>query len=75
MAPESVRDGLFSVETDVWSYGVVLWEIWTYAELPFSSMTNQEVSNGLVGGRILLEQPAECPDLCYRIMRDVCLAV
>lgn len=35
MSPESLRDGLWDHATDVWSYGVVLWEIATYAQQPY----------------------------------------
>lgn len=35
MSPESLRDGMWDSATDVWSYGVVLWEIATYAQQPY----------------------------------------
>ena len=43
MPPESIHQGRFSVQSDIWSFGVVMWEVWTYACLPYAAQTNQEV--------------------------------
>ena len=70
MAPECMKEGRFSTNSDVWSFGVVLWEIWSYALLPYSSLTNQEVFES-VAGALRLEQPTGCPDAIYRLMKEV----
>ena len=43
MAPESICDGTYTSHSDVWSYGVVLWEIATLAKLPYPGLSNEEV--------------------------------
>lgn len=43
MAPESILYGKFTVETDVWAYGILLWEIFTFGQQPYSGLTNEEV--------------------------------
>ena len=43
MAPESIVYGKFTTATDVWSFGVVVWEVLTYAQQPYVGMTNEEV--------------------------------
>jgi len=48
MGPESIKDGKFTSQSDVWSYGVVLWEIATLAEQPYQGLTNDEVKSILL---------------------------
>ncbi|GIY31660.1 insulin-like peptide receptor [Caerostris extrusa] len=47
MAPESLIDGLFTPPSDVWSYGVVLYEIITFASVPYQGLSNSEVVENL----------------------------
>ena len=43
MSPESIREGLFTPHTDVWSYGITLWELSTIGGFPYQGLSNTEV--------------------------------
>jgi serine/threonine protein kinase len=69
MAPESLKDGTFTTSSDVWSFGVVLWEMVTLAELPYKGYSNQEVIETVIKGKII-DRPEGCPDDLYDLMRE-----
>ncbi|KAI5708897.1 hypothetical protein M8J76_005624 [Diaphorina citri] len=68
MAPESLKDGVFTSHSDVWSYGVVLWEMATLASQPYQGLSNEQVLNWVKGGGILV-RPDNCPDRLFNLMR------
>ncbi|XP_052740241.1 insulin receptor isoform X1 [Bicyclus anynana] len=68
MSPESLKDGVFSSNTDVWSYGVVLWEMATLAMQPYQGLSNEQVLRYVVEGGVM-ERPEHCPDRLYELMR------
>ncbi|XP_070557389.1 hepatocyte growth factor receptor-like [Ptychodera flava] len=67
MPLESIKKSIFNVKTDVWSYGVLVWELLTRGELPYSSIDNWDIPNYLERGR-RLPQPAHAPDDLYELM-------
>ena len=69
MPPEAVLHGKFTVESDVYSYGVLMWEVFTYALQPYYGYTNEEVI-GFAKQGVLLGQPEDCPDHIYKLMLD-----
>ena len=69
MAPESLKDGVFTTASDVWSFGIVLWEMVTLAELPYKGYSNQQVVENVIKGRIM-ERPENCPDDLWQLMSD-----
>ncbi|XP_077419172.1 insulin-like growth factor 1b receptor isoform X4 [Vanacampus margaritifer] len=68
MSPESLKDGVFTTNSDVWSFGVVLWEIATLAEQPYQGLSNEQVLRFVMEGG-LLEKPQNCPDMLFELMR------
>lgn len=71
MATESFY-GKFSIKTDVWSYGVTLWEIFTLCQvMPYNELNNQQLIIDIMLGpkRTLLSKPDICPDKIYEIMQ------
>ena len=69
MAPESLMDGVFSCQSDVWSFGVLLWEILTMGAKPYPTMSNLEVLQYVrSGGR--LERPSGSPGRLHFIMNS-----
>nr|P00529.1 RecName: Full=Tyrosine-protein kinase transforming protein ros [UR2 sarcoma virus] len=61
MAPESLIDGVFTNHSDVWAFGVLVWETLTLGQQPYPGLSNIEVLHHVrSGGR--LESPNNCPD-------------
>ncbi|KAH9500449.1 hypothetical protein Btru_071969 [Bulinus truncatus] len=67
MAPESLMDGIFTTMSDIWSYGVVLWEMVTLAEQPYQGLGNEEVLRYVTEGRTM-NAPIGCPVDLYDLM-------
>ncbi|GFT86851.1 inactive tyrosine-protein kinase transmembrane receptor ROR1 [Nephila pilipes] len=67
MPPESILYGKFQTESDVWSFGVVLWEIFSYGLQPYYGYNNQEVID-MIRSRQLLPCPEDCPAHIYGLM-------
>ncbi|XP_025268984.1 proto-oncogene tyrosine-protein kinase ROS-like [Camponotus floridanus] len=67
MAPESLIMGIFTSQSDVWSFGILMWEITSLGEQPYSTKTNEEVTNYVrAGGR--LSMTPNCPSTLYQLM-------
>ena len=63
--------GRFSEKTDVWAFGVTMWEIFNFCRLqPYDEFDDQEVINNAIKGQdtVLLEQPHTSPEDIYHIM-------
>ncbi|XP_042296706.1 insulin receptor-related protein isoform X2 [Sceloporus undulatus] len=67
MSPEALKDGLFNTHSDIWSFGVVLWEIATLAEQPYQGMSNEQVLHFVMDSGVL-ERPENCPEKLHELM-------
>ncbi|RWS11184.1 proto-oncogene tyrosine-protein kinase ROS-like protein [Dinothrombium tinctorium] len=69
MAPESIVDGIFTTQSDIWSFGVLLWEVLTLGQRPYPARDNVEVLNFVKsGGR--LEIPKNCPNQLVKLLKQ-----
>uniref|UniRef100_A0A2C9K623 Tyrosine-protein kinase receptor n=1 Tax=Biomphalaria glabrata TaxID=6526 RepID=A0A2C9K623_BIOGL len=68
MAPESLKDGVFSSMSDCWSFGVVLWEMVTLAAQPYQGLSNEEVVRFVTDGHVM-DIPENCPEEMAFLMR------
>jgi len=68
MPLESILYNKYTPESDVWAYGVCLWEIFSFALQPYFGMTHEEVVKYLKAGNILVS-PENMPAPIYEVMK------
>ncbi|XP_061792317.1 tyrosine-protein kinase Lyn isoform X3 [Nerophis lumbriciformis] len=68
-APEAISYSCFTIKSDVWSFGVLLYEIITFGQMPYPGMTKAEVMSSLQRG-YRMPRPGECPPELYAIMES-----
>uniref|UniRef100_F7EVC5 Protein tyrosine kinase 7 (inactive) n=1 Tax=Callithrix jacchus TaxID=9483 RepID=F7EVC5_CALJA len=69
MSPEAILEGDFSTKSDVWAFGVLMWEVFTHGEMPHDGQADDEVLADLQAGKARLPQPEGCPSKLYRLMQ------
>ncbi|XP_027006065.1 fibroblast growth factor receptor 3 isoform X6 [Tachysurus fulvidraco] len=74
MAPEALFDRVYTHQSDVWSYGVLLWEIFTLGGSPYPGIPVEELFKLLKEGH-RMDKPANCTHELYMIMRECWHAV
>ncbi|XP_042127784.2 ephrin type-A receptor 10 [Peromyscus maniculatus bairdii] len=68
-APETLQFGHFSSASDVWSFGIVMWEVMAFGERPYWDMSGQDVIKAVEDG-FRLPPPRNCPSPLHRLMLD-----
>ncbi|XP_006081234.1 tyrosine-protein kinase Fer isoform X1 [Myotis lucifugus] len=66
-APEALNYGRYSSESDVWSFGILLWETFSLGVCPYPGMTNQQAREQVERG-YRMSAPQYCPDEIFKIM-------
>ena len=59
LSPEAIKDNTYSNKSDVWAFGVLLWEIATLGGFPYNNVADKDLLNQLTEG-MRLEQPTKC---------------
>ncbi|PVD36421.1 hypothetical protein C0Q70_03404 [Pomacea canaliculata] len=67
-APEALNYGKYTSLCDVWSYGILMWEIFSAGQQPYTGWTNAQAREKIDGG-YRLPQPTDMPDSVYQIMK------
>uniref|UniRef100_A0AAG5CTH9 Tyrosine-protein kinase n=1 Tax=Anopheles atroparvus TaxID=41427 RepID=A0AAG5CTH9_ANOAO len=68
-APEALKEGKFSNKTDMWSFGILLWEIYSFGRVPYPRIPLADVVKH-VGSGYKMEAPEGCPPEIYEMMRQ-----
>ncbi|KAJ7350232.1 hypothetical protein OS493_037695 [Desmophyllum pertusum] len=69
MAIESLTDRVYSEQSDVWSFGIFLWELFTLGGNPYPMLPPTEIYQYIIEGN-RMERPVDCPEEMYSMMRD-----
>ncbi|XP_018100988.2 ephrin type-A receptor 7 isoform X2 [Xenopus laevis] len=68
-APEAIQYHRYSTASDVWSFGIVMWEVMSYGERPYWDMSNQDVIKAIEDG-FRLPAPINCAPYLHQLMLD-----
>lgn len=68
MAPETLSINKYTTASDVWSFGITLWEIFTLGETPYATIRHEDLL-GLLKQQHRLDKPPFCPNDLYHLMR------
>uniref|UniRef100_A0A8C4F4U2 Tyrosine-protein kinase n=1 Tax=Dicentrarchus labrax TaxID=13489 RepID=A0A8C4F4U2_DICLA len=68
-APECINFHKFSSKSDVWSFGITMWEAFSYGGKPYKKMKGPEVMRFIDAGN-RMECPAVCPERMYAVMKE-----
>eukprot|EP00118_Oscarella_pearsei_P008245 m.41724 g.41724 ORF g.41724 m.41724 type:complete len:1038 (+) comp33233_c0_seq1:261-3374(+) len=70
MSIEAIIDRIFTPESDEWSFGIVLWEIFTLGGHPYPSLPDDQLVHSLKAGYRMAKPDSRCPDEIYEMMKQ-----
>ncbi|KAG5670434.1 hypothetical protein PVAND_000699 [Polypedilum vanderplanki] len=68
-APEALKSGQFSNKSDIWSFGILLWEIYSFGRVPYPRIPLADVTKHVEAG-YKMEAPEGCPTEIYDMMKE-----
>jgi len=66
--PEVIQSNQYSTKSDIWSFAVAVWEIFTYGEAPYTGLSNVDAVEAIMKRGLRLPRPENCPEELYNIM-------
>uniref|UniRef100_H2YJW3 Tyrosine-protein kinase n=2 Tax=Ciona savignyi TaxID=51511 RepID=H2YJW3_CIOSA len=66
-APEALKEGKFSNKSDVWSYGITLWEMWSFGRVPYPRVPLKDLLSKVQAG-YRMDCPEKCEKVIYQLM-------
>ncbi|XP_059173362.1 inactive tyrosine-protein kinase 7-like [Physella acuta] len=79
LPPEAIRDSEFSFHTDIWSYGIFMWEVFHLCDLPYRLHSNDDIYKAICGTGTTtntiprLDFAEQCPSQMVDIVRQCCM--
>jgi serine/threonine protein kinase len=70
MPPECLSSGKFTTQSDIWSFGVLLYEVFTFGGMPFAALSNGEVLTAVLGGMRPEVPTDQCRPEMGELMRE-----
>jgi len=69
-APEALEHLEYYTATDVWGYGIMMWEVFSGGKLPYAGFNNSQVRHEVVHNNCRLMKPDECPDDVFACLKS-----
>jgi serine/threonine protein kinase len=66
MSPEALTDSMFTTMSDVWSFGVVMWEVYMLGQMPYPGIDPSQLVRQLARG-FRMSCPPACPEDIYQV--------